>query len=89
MGDLSCPACGLVLYGRGVERLSPRHCPRCIALSRRLVALVDADVQAGLPDLRVDGAAVRAEDARPARAKQRPSEQNDTSPFSSPDVATP
>jgi hypothetical protein len=89
MGDLSCPACGLVLYGRGVERLSPRHCPRCIALSRRLVALVEVDVQAGVPELRVDGAAVRAEDARPARAKQRASDQNEPSPFSSPDIAAP
>jgi hypothetical protein len=89
MGDLSCPTCGLVLYGRGVDLLSPRHCPRCIALSRRLVALVELDVEADVPELRVDGAAVRARDARPARAKQRASDQNDASSFSSPDVAAP
>jgi len=89
MGDLSCPACGLVLYGRGVERLSPRHCPRCIALSRRLVAQVEVDVEAAVPELDVDGATVRVQDARPARAKQQASDQNDASPFGSPDVATP
>jgi hypothetical protein len=89
MGDLSCPACGLVLYGRGVERLSPRHCPRCIALSRRLVALVEANAESAVPELLIDGASVRAEDTRPAGAKRPVSDQNEASPFSSPDVATP
>jgi hypothetical protein len=53
------------------------------------VALVEVDVEAAVPELDVDGATVRVQDARPARAKQQASDQNDASPFGSPDVATP
>ena len=40
MDDLYCPACGLVLFRRGIGQVSPRHCPRCIARGRRLVGLI-------------------------------------------------
>lgn len=37
MDDPCCPACGLVLFRRGIGQILPRHCPRCIARGRRLV----------------------------------------------------
>lgn len=44
MDDLYCPTCRLVLYRRGVGQVAPAHCPRCVALRRRLVALLPLDV---------------------------------------------
>jgi hypothetical protein len=44
MDDLYCPACRLVLYRRRVGQVAPAHCPRCVALRRRLVALLPLDV---------------------------------------------
>ena len=43
MDDLYCPACRLVLYRRGVGQIAPRHCPRCVARSQRLVTLMALD----------------------------------------------
>jgi hypothetical protein len=44
MDDLYCPACRLVLYRRALGQADPRHCPRCVARSRRLVTLLTLDV---------------------------------------------
>lgn len=49
MDDLQCPACRLVLYRRGAGAVAPRHCPRCIARSRRLVPLVALDEMQAAP----------------------------------------
>ena len=40
MDDLYCPVCRLVLYQRGLGQIAPRHCPRCVTRSRRLVILL-------------------------------------------------
>jgi hypothetical protein len=55
MDDLYCPSCRLVLYRRRIGQVAPAHCPRCVALRRRLVALLPLDVA---PLDRVVGAAV-------------------------------
>ncbi|MGD1050231.1 MAG: RNHCP domain-containing protein [Solirubrobacteraceae bacterium] len=43
MDDVYCPVCKLVISRRGAGQQAPRHCPRCIARSHRLVALLALD----------------------------------------------
>jgi hypothetical protein len=40
MDDLYCPRCRLIVSRRGVGRVVPRHCPRCVV---RLVTLLALD----------------------------------------------
>jgi hypothetical protein len=80
MGDLSCPTCGLVLYGSGVGRLSPRHCPRCVALSRRLVALVEVTPDRQTPEIRIQRRTVQTQTAPAGGADQRTGDQDIAAP---------
>ena len=64
MDDVYCPICRLVLERRGVGRLAPQHCPRCVARSRRLVTLLPLD--------RLPEAAPERDTAGPAPGQRPP-----------------
>lgn len=88
MDDLYCPACRLVPYWRAVTQVTARHCPRCIALTRRLVALLALDMSP--PDRFVGNERPPETDTVPtARQKWWATDQQERSRYGPSGIATP